>query len=486
VALADRLRSVAAPIIRDLARRAGLSAPVTVPVAPGRIRADSLWSNEYTGIGVAGYDKLQYHVIGAVSALTDDQLDALYHGSAIAARIIDRLPQDAMRQGYELSGPGADKVRAELDRLAAWNAVRIAWTWGRLYGLGAVLIGCDGGAVWEPIRLEDVRRIWYLTTLDATELYPQTYYREPLTPSYGEPQTWRIQQTTMGGVASAPSIHDSRLIRFGGQTTSRRRKMELQGRDYSVIQRCIDQLRAFDAASQAIGLMLSDCSIGVLKMDRYLDTLAQRGEAEILARLRLMNLSRSVQRTIPLDADKEDFVYQERGFNMVPDLWSRFGSVLAAAAGMPETILWGRSPAGMNATGASDQAQWYDTVRAGQDEILMPAWKRLVDLAAAAVGVDSAEIKIRLPALVQETAAEHAERVDRVSQTDERNIRSGLVTPDEVALARFGRGEWSDEAPAYDASRTGREPLALTLQQEQALVNAGTTRGGVNRATGQP
>src|SRR4029077_19739346 len=49
-------------------------------------------------------------------------------------------------------------------------------------------------------------------------------------------------------------------------------------------------------------------------------------------------------------------------------------------AEMPVTLLYGRSPAGMNATGESDIRGWYDSVSDAQHDTLKPRLTRLITL----------------------------------------------------------------------------------------------------------
>ena len=51
---------------------------------------------------------------------------------------------------------------------------------------------------------------------------------------------------------------------------------------------------------------------------------------------------------------------------------------IAGAAEIPVTKLFGRSPAGMNATGESDLRNYYDTVRQWQEAVLRPVLEKLL------------------------------------------------------------------------------------------------------------
>ena len=66
--------------------------------------------------------------------------------------------------------------------------------------------------------------------------------------------------------------------------------------------------------------------------------------------------------------DKEDdFDTKEYTFSGLNDIYESFMLDVAGACEMPVTKLFGRNPAGFNATGESDLKQYYDTVEEKQD-----------------------------------------------------------------------------------------------------------------------
>ncbi len=59
---------------------------------------------------------------------------------------------------------------------------------------------------------------------------------------------------------------------------------------------------------------------------------------------------------------KDSFTRVQTPLTNLSDILDRFATRLAAAADMPVTLLMGMSPAGLNATGESDRAFFYDRV----------------------------------------------------------------------------------------------------------------------------
>ncbi len=119
---------------------------------------------------------------------------------------------------------------------------------------------------------------------------------------------------------------------------------------------------------------------------------------------------------------------------------------------------FGREPAGLSATGEADIRAWYDAVHAERVERYQPVIESLVQLIAQSLGIEHPEAwGITWPSLWQESPKEHAERQKLVAETDNAYIQSSVLGPEEVAIARYGQGEWSGRAPQLDTD--GREAL---------------------------
>ena len=72
----------------------------------------------------------------------------LYNFDGVAARICDAVPVNALRGGFTVSTGDAEvesAIHAALDALNATERATRAWTWGRLYGGGALYLGIDDG-----------------------------------------------------------------------------------------------------------------------------------------------------------------------------------------------------------------------------------------------------------------------------------------------------------------------------------------------------
>ena len=354
-------------------------------------RADS-WVNAMTGLGTLR-DKLMHAQVVPGIKLEDHVLEALFNDDDVARRIVSKLPREATRRGFKLilEGDGDQSAPADVTRAMelAWRALeatpklRDGWIWARLYGGGSgVLVGADDGLpVDQPLNESAIRSIRFLNLVKRPQLTIKRRYEDVTKPEYGKPEIYTISQNT---VTLAPrqglDVHASRLILFDGALTARMTMDSPTGFDDSVLQQAMTTLQQTATAWQSTAHLMTDASQGVLKIANLVDLVATGGQETLRTRIGLMDLSRSVCRAILVDAEKESFERVSTSFAGLPEVMDRLMMRMSATAEQPVTLLYGRSPAGLNATGESDIRGWYDTVAEAQVDELKPRLERLLKL----------------------------------------------------------------------------------------------------------
>jgi uncharacterized protein len=421
------------------------------------VKSDS-WQNVVTQLGTS-YDKQVYHRIYPEIWYDCDELEDLRDSDAYARRIVEEPIHAAFRNGFELIYGGQldaetieDMKKGILDILwsvgdpqeGAIGSLQEALCNGRLYGRGGLLLGLDDGQdPEEPLSPERIRGLRWIEPLTCQEFNAFETYDDPTEPHYGEPKIWKIQRTSTSTMESE-LVHESRVILTRGLRVSKRKRSENLWRDASVLQALYPKLRAWDAANQGVGHMLMDASQAVLKIQDFVRMLGENEISVFTNRMRIMEVARSL-RILPIDAEREAFEYVERTFAGVADLLDRGGKDLAGAAGLPQTVLFGVSPAGLNATGESDIRGWYDQIQAERTKKIQPLLESLVYYAAIVAAADAPETwGVKWNPLWQESAGEQAGRYKTVAETDQIYVNLGVVTEDEVAETRFSSDEFND------------------------------------------
>jgi len=406
------------------------------------------WANLATGLGYSR-DKRTWGSFLDVEILDDDQLENLYAGDDLAARIVDHLPEHAMRGGFEIRYEGESDDVTDLQRaieqkireVETTERVTNALCWGRLYGGGALLLGADDGVADAAVPLDDtrVRDLRFLNDLERRDLSPLYWYDDPREQGYGEPEIYQLTPhgySRSGGV-EVTTIHESRLIETYGSRTPRRYRQRNHGWTLSVLQRVHEVIRDFEQAFGSVGNMLLDCSQGVLSQKGLIRSIGAIGAAAIEARMASIDTYRSSNRMLVLDADGETFQHIERTFAGVDAMLALFMLRVSSAARISVTKLFGRSPAGLNATGESDLENDYAEVMSYQEQTVQPILDRIVRLAATSLGSPDPESwSVAFPSLWIEGPRAIAERAKLVGDRDVAYIAAQVYEPEEVALAR--------------------------------------------------
>lgn len=438
------------------------------------------WVNSVSGIGTTRDKSVAGFYLSGLK-ISDQELESLYYFEDIAAKIVDKRPDEAFRKGYtieskdETEDDGGEKL-ADLqkeaeDRLDVDTNIQNAWRWGRCYGGALVLMGVnDGQPMDKPVNETRIKGIDYLNVVDRRFIRVASYFGNPLEPNYGQPEIYEIfqlsenlptEKAVKGGIHGLARIHASRVIRFDGLTTDRRKQRELAGWSYSVLQRVYDTLRQFGTSFASAGILLSEASQGVFKIDGLIDMIAGNKKDVLMQRMALVDQSKSVARSILLDSQSEEYTRIATSFSGMPELLDRFIQRMAASADMPVTVLMGISPAGLNATGASDLRLWYDTIASEQDKILTARLLKLYRYLAIAQKIDPTKIKICWKPLYELTELENADLYNKTASADKIYVDMGAVQPEEVAIARWGSGRYTPGAP-----------IAIEVDQLQEQLDA--------------
>ncbi len=414
----------------------------------GELRLDG-WTNKTTGVG-GPLDKSAGFVFTPFFVDSDySTLEYLYEQDHLSGKIVDALPDAVFRRGWEFTASEEqykEKVTDECDRLALEERVDQALRWEALYGGAAIFIGAeDGGSVDKPLNPAAVRRVHFLTVFDRWELTPQTYYQSPLNPRFGEPETYRVHPRSMTNQVGM-LIHESRLLIFRGRPTTKTNLVANQYWGTSKLVRAFSSLKNYGGALASTLALLADSNQGVFKIKGLAQIILSGKGKTLRERFNAMDQIRSIVNGIVLDADGESYERIATPLTEIANIVDRFKLDVASAAEMPVTVLFGQAPAGLNATGESDMRQWYDRVAQEQRRRVKPALERVIRLvlrsqAGPTSGLEPTKWSVKFPSPWQPTAKEEAEIRKIQADTDAIYVDLQVLTPAQVARARFSGEE---------------------------------------------
>jgi phage-related protein (TIGR01555 family) len=476
-------------------------------IAAALARVDG-WANVITGVGATlgggGSRRGAYSFQGS-ERLGEGLLEELYLSDSYAARIAEAVPKHALRRSFKVKVGDTEletAINTAVTKLHVVPRLREAWTWARVFGGGAVLLGCDDGRdASEPLDTVALRKVLFLSSVTSRELWPETWEYDPLSPRFGEPVIYRLSRVGGGGGMDVSRVHYSRLVRFEGLPTTRQRRITLKGWGESYLQRAVDLLSEWNGAHAAVNDLVQQSSIGVFKMTDLMSLVASDPEGLLKKRMEAFDMGVSVAKSVLIDKDETYERTEVGALTGLPDLLDRYSLRLAGAMEMPVSILLGREPAGLNATGEADTRAWYDSIDAERETILKPAAERIVKLLLVSQqGPTSAQEpkgwSIEFPPLWQPTEKERAELRKIVADTDAVYLQNGVTTPDETARSRFRPEGWSAEtevdlaarpspgSPADDPPPAASLPAATDAPPAEQEGLAAPARSGMGGAGG--
>ena len=484
------------------------------------------WNNVITGLG-GDKAKNPGADFSRGRVLTEKMLEDLYVFDGFGRKIIDKIAKDMTREWIRINGDADDKILTKLNQLKAKKKFSSLIKWAKLYGGAVILMGInDGGTFDEPVNENRIKSIDFLHVLDRQFVFFQNenVYNDPADPMFGEPQFYTI--TASAAVASSNTlsskilnifktktnasgqfvVHESRILRMDGVELPLTRRRDNNTWGASIFEAAWKQLsnvgQAYEYTAEAVHRMVQD----IIKL-KGLTALLQRGkdgEKIVIDRLKAVWKCRSWFNGVVMDTD-EEYETDTMELTTLPAIIDKFTIALCAVIDMPESVLMGRTPSGLNASGEDDLSSWYNTIKSEQTDNLYPVLHRLVSLI-----IKSREMPSNINSLASGTwdvvfkSLEQANPIEEgvikktQAETDQLYIQIGVLDPDEVRDSRFGGGNYSTETELQERPPEPEEPedqpdvtmIPGNLQQQtqqQAQINSANNPEEANAGnTNQP
>ncbi len=426
------------------------------------------WGNILTGLGIEDRDK-RMSAFASRSFFTTERLEDLYQCDDIAAKIVDLMPREMLRQGYTLKIEGdedgslAKATIDSLEKLQTNQKIEEQFRLARLYGGAAMLKGFIGnGAKLAPSSVK------FLTVLDSTMLQADstTIISDLRDPNFGLPEFYKIVDSTAD--QTNKKIHRSRLIIVNGVDLPRKLLAKNDYWGQSVLLRTYNALRNFNTGYDSMATILTDFTQAIFKI-KDLNKILKRGnegESIIRTRLRLITLLKSIVNAIVIQ-DNEEYTKTTTNVGGLADLLKKLDNRIVAATDIPHTILLGESPSGLGATGNSEKTDWYDKVKSEQMTKLDPVLRQVIDIVLFQInGGVIPPYTIQYNALWQLDDKEQAEVQKSVAEADAIYLDRGALSVDEVRQSRWPSGKFSlDTHIDLDTDLTP-EPIEIDNDEE--------------------
>ena len=410
-------------------------------------------------------------------------LTSLYRDNWIVQNIVATIPNDMIRKWYEIKSGMAPDYIGQMAKLERRTQIRkkilLGMYWGRLYGgaVGVILIKGQNDLS-QPLDLDTVLPGSFLgmQILDRwSGVYPEgELVKDPSDQDFGLPAYYTIRDDTTGYMAAR--VHHSRVIRFIGRELPWLERVTEVYWGESELEAIYNEIVRRDNVAANIAALTFRANINYTETDG-LDQLLGTANTEMQRRFWNVLAAQSVMESNfgTRVINKGDAIHNTQyTFTGLPEVYDRVMMDVAGAARTPVTKLFGRSPAGLNATGEADMQNYYDYIDGLRESELRPIIERLLPvMALSAWGMIPDDLDIKFPPMQTADAKEQAEITERNTNSIMAVYQNDLIdaATAQKELRAMGEetgifGKISDEAieasegQTYTKSRIMADPIS--------------------------
>lgn len=321
-------------------------------------------------------------------------LNSLFHSSGIAHKIVTKPAEDATRNGWRIIIPDDTAKQATyqkaLDNLDLKQVLSKELIYQRLHGDGYINIAvsqeADKADLAKPLgEIPDIDSVAFVHAFGQTHVQENIVSDDPTDPNYmkeiklvlkptrkstdvnnnGDPQ-YQTPETKKIVVDKSRYFHISLD------------KMEDDNTGNSILNRCYDQIKVLDTALYSVGKIIYGWNINVV----YSQTMG--ADDSIETDMMFSEEKRQFKDGMSTDSvlllnDGERFERASTNVSGLSDLLTFAWQNLAAASNIPKSVLLGEQ-AGTLAGATQDVANYYDGIKAIQEELLRPQLERIIEL----------------------------------------------------------------------------------------------------------
>lgn len=430
-------------------------------VVPKLFRLDG-WKNILSGFGtkkdkgVANSDS-----VAGFARLVPEVLAVLYRTNPEIRNAMDMPAESMTRAGFEVEGDDGTLYKA-FQGLNGPAVFKLAIQWCRLYGGALILLDVkDAGAwdtPWDPSKGGTIRSLRVyprtrvsLATMEVSKVPESLYFDD-------------FEQFDIFGANGTPfSVHASRVLLF--KSENRVDMLEPGYTDYerywglSEVYRGLDDAYGFGTTKQGTSHLMKECSVAKYRLSNLENLVAESDYKSIDNRLEAIDLQKSVVNGVFL-GEGEDYIRENVTFSGVPEVWDRQMMAVAGAYRVPVTKLFGRSAAGMNATGEGDDDNWNEYIGGLQQTQMLPPLMKLMMALNASLKVvelpkgdkELAKLSINFNPLSKRDQLKDAQVREAMSRADRNYVEAGILSQEAVLRNRFQGGYAIDTTVTEDES----------------------------------
>lgn len=327
-----------------------------------------------------------------LTRMTDNYalLNSLFRGNWIVQNIVSMIPEDMTKKWFTIKSQVAPEEIDKIEKLQRQTKLRRAiiegMNWGRLYGGAVGLMLLEGQENYEePLDYDSIAPDSFkgLYIVDRwSGVYPDLQLITDISdPDFGLPAFYEIRDAADAVIMR---VHHSRVIRFTGRELPYWEKQAELYWGQSEIEAVYQEVVKRDNVSYNLAALTFKANLSVYEMEnvdqvfgiasnqaqkRFWNTLQAQAAIESNMGIRVVNKGDKIER-------------QSYSFTGLPEVYDSMMMDVSGASRIPMTKLFGRSPAGMNATGESDLQNYYDYVDELRESQFRPIIEKILPILA--------------------------------------------------------------------------------------------------------
>lgn len=415
--------------------------PATEPVqrSPRKATKDSFTNS----LGRLGLD--QPGMMGAtdykLQRLTRNYnlLNTLYRNSWICKKIIETIPGDMVKNWFSITADLQPEITDRFNdleqRTKTKDKINEGLCWGDLYGGAAAIIMIDGqqDELDQPLELDDVMPNSYCGLLIVDRwsgIYPAPeLITDMKDPEFGLPEWYEVRDVTQNN--ATVRVHHSRVLRFCGRRLPYWENMAEIGWGASQLEHVFDELAKRDNTSWNIASLVFQANLLVNKVTDF-DQMMAATDPDVQRDFYAVKSAQNQMRNnngMMIIGDKDEVSSMNYTFAGLNDIYESQMLDISGAAEIPVTKLFGRAPAGMNATGESDLQNYYDMISQRQESQLKPILNKLLPIMfMSEFGKVPQDLSIRFNAIQTPTEDKLADIISKKTTSIYEAYNAGIIT----------------------------------------------------------
>lgn len=389
-----------------------------------------------------------------------DLLNNIYHKNGIAHKVVSKPAEDATRNGWRIIINGNSKKQAQyqkaLDDLDLKRVLCQELIYYRLHGDGYITYGIYAPSLDnrtdKPLdpKTREISNVAFVHAFGQTHVEKLVADTNPTSLDYMKEVAVVISGTqpgdkvdNQGNIQSDYSDIQKQNIVIDKSRYSHISldKLEDDSAGVSIITRCWDQIHTLDTALYTVGKLLYAYSINVLTDDGAGDDLDMG--ADPLTKQEFNKQNQMLSQNMGTDSvlnlhDGQTFNRYTVNVGGIDNLLLFAWQQLAAASNIPKSVLLGEQ-AGTLAGATTDVANYYDGVKAMQEELLRPQLEHIIqllmwstDVAGGSEDPDSIEWKLEFNPLWTPDAKTMSEINYTDTQAEALKVNTGIEGTDEA------------------------------------------------------